>query len=53
MLARVPDGAGRRRRGAPATMAGIYYWIVIHEDAPMMAAPAVLVMPYSTHEGPR
>ena len=28
----------------PATMAGIYYWIVIHEGSPLMAYPAVLVM---------
>ena len=30
----------------PATMAGIYYWIVIHEGAPLMAFPAVLAMPF-------
>ena len=36
-----------------ATMAEIYYWIVIHEGAPMMAAPAVLAMPYPAHEGPQ
>ena len=28
----------------PATMAGIYYWIVIHEGSPLMAYPAVLAM---------
>ena len=28
----------------PATMAGIYYWIVIHEGSPLMASPAVLAM---------
>ena len=30
----------------PATMAGIYYWIVIHEGSPLMAFPAVLAMPF-------
>ena len=28
----------------PATMAGIYYWIVIHDGSPLMAYPAVLAM---------
>ena len=31
---------------SPATMAGIYYWIVMHEGSPLMAFPAVLAMPF-------
>ena len=31
----------------PATMAGIYYWIVIHEGLPLLAAPVVVSLPFA------
>ena len=48
---RPPLSNGRNTRSethaAPATMAGIYYWIVIREGSPLLAAPAVLIMPFA------
>ena len=44
-LARVPDGAGRRRPGNDGRDL-IYYWVVIHEGALLMAFPSVLAMPF-------
>ena len=31
----------------PATMAGIYYWIVIHEGSPLLAASVVATLPFA------
>ena len=48
---RLPLSNGRNTRSethaAPATMSGIYYWIVIREGSPLLAAPAILIMPFA------
>ena len=33
----------------PAMIAGIYYWIVIHEGSPLLAAPVVVILPFALH----